>query len=88
MTSPNFLELYKVILKKDALVELKTDNDSFFAYTIETLNEAKDIKIIYQTNDLHGEIEKEINANNITTEYEDRFTSNNKTINKVVFKFL
>ncbi len=88
LTSPSFLDIYKVILKKDAWVELKTDNDNFFTYTMETLNERKDIEIIYHTNDLHSELESEINVNNITTEYEDRFLSNKKTINKVVFKFL
>ncbi len=88
LTSPTFLDIYKVILKKDAWVELKTDNDNFFAYTMETLAERKDIEIIYHTNDLHSELDKEINLDNITTEYEDRFISNKKTINKVVFKFL
>jgi len=88
LTSSNFLNFYKQILEKDACIEFKTDNDNLFAYTLEVLKERKDIDIIYFTYDLYKELDKEINKNNVQTEYEKKFVSLNKNINKIVFKFI
>ncbi len=41
LTSPLFLERYKKILKKDGIVQLKTDSNELFEYTIEGLDEKK-----------------------------------------------
>lgn len=87
LTSDGFLDLYKKILKDEAQVEFKTDNDGLFAFTMETLQARKDIKIIYSTTDLHKELNKKINANNVETEYEKKFVALGKNINKVVFEF-
>jgi len=87
LTSPNFLDLYKTFLSKNAVIEFKTDNDGLYAYTLEVLESRKDIEIIYFTTDLYKELDKEINKNNIQTEYEKKFVNLNKNINKIVFKF-
>jgi len=88
LTSPNFLELYKVFLYKGAKIEFKTDNDDLYAYTLEVLSSRKDIKIIYFTTDLYNELDKEINKDNIQTEYEKKFVKLSKNINKIVFTFI
>ncbi len=89
LTNPRFLELYRVILKPDAVVELKTDNDGLYAYTMEVLEENKDkYQLIYNTTDLYADLNNSLNANNIPTEYETRFHSEGKNINKIIFKFI
>lgn len=87
LTHPKFLMLYKDILTNDGIVELKTDNDDFFNYTLEVLHSLDDVNILYSTTDLHNDLNNEWNVNNIETEYEMRFKSLNKNINKVVFNF-
>ncbi|WP_341433801.1 tRNA (guanosine(46)-N7)-methyltransferase TrmB, partial [Mesomycoplasma ovipneumoniae] len=51
LTYKLFLDIYKEILTKDGILKLKTDNQKFFEYSIESL-EQNGWKIIYQTNDL------------------------------------
>lgn len=80
LTNPKFLNLYKEIMEKNGLIEMKTDNDSLYAYTInDVLKEnPKSYKIIYQTDNLHKELNNNFNINNIITEYEARFSSEGK----------
>lgn len=87
LTSPSFLDIYKVILDKDARVEFKTDNDNLYAYTLEVLNSRKDIKVLYHTTNLYKEIKKKVNVGNIQTEYEKKFVALNKNINKIVWVY-
>ncbi len=51
LTSPEFLDLYKEILKPEAKVFFKTDDPDFFAYTLGTIKE-KNLKIIKTYEDL------------------------------------
>ncbi len=89
LTNPRFLELYKVILKPEAVIELKTDNDGLYEYTMEVLSENKDkYEIIYNTTDLYTDLNNPLNQNNIPTEYETRFHNQGKNINKIIFKFI
>jgi tRNA (guanine-N7-)-methyltransferase len=37
LTSPMFLERYKILLKPDSTIHLKTDNTGFFGYTLSTI---------------------------------------------------
>lgn len=86
LTSPVFLSIYKYLLKADSNIEFKSDNDSLYAYTIETLQNDSSINIEYSTKDLYKHLEDKINLNNIPTEYEQKF-SVLKNINKIVFSF-
>ncbi len=88
LTSNNFLDIYKQLLKPQGEIVLKTDNDGFFAFTMEVLAARPDVKIIYNTTNLYAEINLPINQGNIATEYENRFVALNKNINKVVFHFV
>lgn len=88
LTSDKYLLIYKEILKPDGIVELKTDNNQLYNFTLENLNETK-IKnnIIYYSEDIYSEIDNLYNINNIQTEYEKKFLSLGETIKKIIFKF-
>ncbi|WP_093364470.1 tRNA (guanosine(46)-N7)-methyltransferase TrmB [Sphingobacterium wenxiniae] len=85
LTNPKFLERYKYILKADGVMHLKTDNDGFYAYTLEQialLNLPKE----KETTDLyHSNLVDEVLA--IKTYYERKYLADNKNINYVKWRF-
>lgn len=81
LTYKSFLDIYKHVLKDDAVIELKTDNDNFFEYSLNSLRE-NGFEIVYQTRDLH----KNTPIDNVMTEYETKFVALDKNINKLVAK--
>ena len=81
LTYKSFLDIYKHILTDDAVIELKTDNDNFFEYSLYSLKE-NGFEIIYQTRDLHSNPP----IDNVMTEYEKKFVTLNKNINKLIAK--
>lgn len=74
LTYQRFLESYERIL--DGTIEMKTDNRGLFEYSLQSLNQ-NDWKFVNISLDLHNIDNKE---QIITTEYEDRFTEEGKTI--------
>lgn len=85
LTSPAYLKLYKQILKSGGDVTLKTDNDQLYTYTLETINNQKDISIIENTNDYYSDhIDLEI----IKTEYEQKYLQQGKKIKLIRFRFI
>ncbi len=80
LTSERFLKLYESFLKKDGIIEFKTDNRNLFDYSVETagLSGWKTRDITY---DLHNSPYAE---GNIMTEYEKKFSEQGVPINKVV----
>ena len=70
LTSDGFLEKYNLILKHNALLEVKTDNASLFEFTLNELLYDK-WQLIQVALDLHAQ--KYFNG--VMTEYEERFTS-------------
>lgn len=86
LTSPAFLSIYEQLLIPGGQIEFKSDNESLFAYTLETLQDNPSINIDYSTTDLYAHLDSEINIDNIPTEYEQKF-SILKNINKVIFSF-
>ena len=78
LTSDAFLKVYNKILKKNGLIEFKTDNRGLFEYSIMNMNKNK-MNITYISLNLHGDIEsgKLIDEEpNIMTEYEEKFMVN------------
>ena len=73
-----FLDIYKYLLKEGAEIHLKTDNDGFFEYSVNSLKENGFI-IDFITTDLHAS-----ENNEVMTEYEKKFVSLGKNINKLV----
>lgn len=83
LTSIFFLGLYKSLLKKQGIVEFKTDNYDFFKYSLSVLQANNKIKIISSCEDLH----KNKQVNMITTEYEDKFIKLKKPIYQIVWSY-
>ena len=79
LTHRNKLESYYKVIKPGGFIEIKTDNDELYAFTLEQINDLG-YRILESSTDLHasGYVAKEI-----TTEYEERFKSRGKSINYV-----
>ncbi|MBQ9930780.1 MAG: tRNA (guanosine(46)-N7)-methyltransferase TrmB [Firmicutes bacterium] len=77
LTHRDFLLAYSRILKKGGLLEIKTDNDDLFAFTLEELEESP-FRILEMTRDLHN---TDLPARLVTTQYEDKFRAAGKSIN-------
>jgi tRNA (guanine-N7-)-methyltransferase len=85
LTSPRFLNLYREVLRPGGFINLKTDNDAFYAYTAEKIAELG-LKLHVNTADLyHSEFADEILS--IKTYYEKKYLAHNKNINYLKFSF-
>lgn len=85
LTNPRFLEKYKTILKDNGLMHLKTDNDDFYAYTLEQIALLNLPKIKETTDLYHSELVDEVLS--IKTYYERKYLAANKNINYVQWRF-
>ena len=81
LPSKEFLERYAQILKEDGVVEFKTDNSDLFAFALSEAPLAN-WKVDRSTTDLHHD--EDMNANNIMTEYEERFSAAGNPICKCI----
>ncbi len=81
LTSHRFLDRYNNVLKKDGVVEFKTDNDLLFEFSLEQAPEAG-WNIDAFTWDLHNDAE--LNEGNVMTEYETKFSSMGNKIHKMI----
>jgi tRNA (guanine-N7-)-methyltransferase len=85
LTAPRFLEKYKVILQETAPINLKTDNDDFYAFTLDTIDQLG-LKLHVRTEDLYrSDLVDEVLS--IKTYYEKKYLTHNKNINYVRFSF-
>lgn len=82
LTHPDFLKIYKEVLKEDGEIHQKTDNVDFFEFSLESYKEMGCI-LSDITYDLHSTNFED----NIMTEYEKKFTKEGKPICRVVAKF-
>ncbi|NMM48402.1 tRNA (guanosine(46)-N7)-methyltransferase TrmB [Marinigracilibium pacificum] len=86
LTSPRFLDMYKKVMSKDGWVYFKTDNPGLFDYTLEVLEERKDIKNLSFTRDLyHSEFMDEHHG--IKTRFEKMFFDKGFTIKYLKFQW-
>lgn len=85
LTNPAFLERYKHILVPEGIMHLKTDNDGFYAYTVEQI-ELQNLPKLKETTDLyHSDLVDEVLS--IKTYYEKKYLAVDKNINYVQWKF-
>lgn len=80
LTSRQFLERYRQVLKEGGQVEFKTDNAVLFAFSLEEIPEAG-WYLLAQTDDLHH---SPMNEGNIMTEYEQKFSA----LGQKIFKYI
>lgn len=83
LPSREFLARYNVILKKDGILEFKTDNRALFDFAVEELEPAGwRAEVI--TYDLHSD--ERLMQGNIMTEYEEKFSSMGNPICKYIVR--
>ena len=82
LTSSAFLDRYDQILAKGGHIEFKTDNRDLFNFSVEEINASSTWQIEALTYDLHNDAS--MNAGNIMTEYEEKFSSKGNPICKLI----
>lgn len=85
LTSPRFLEIYRKLLAPGGRVHLKTDSDTLFDYTLETLQNkglpiGREVRDIYHTGPEDPTLA-------IRTTYEQRHLEEGRTIGYICFTF-
>lgn len=83
LPSGQFLARYDKILKKDGVIEFKTDNRPLFDFAVEELKEAG-WKADVVTYDLHAD--EKLMEGNIMTEYEEKFSGMGNPICKYIIR--
>ena len=83
LPSGQFLARYDKILKKDGVIEFKTDNRPLFDFAVEELKEAG-WKADVVTYDLHAD--ELLTTGNIMTEYEEKFSGMGNPICKYIIR--
>lgn len=85
LTFPGFLAKYKIILKHEGILHLKTDNDALHAYTHEKIAELG-LQLHVRTEDLYrSDFADEVLS--IKTYYEKKYLADEKNINYLKFSF-
>ena len=85
MTNERFLKIYKLLLNENGLIYLKTDNEPFFDYSVETLTNFGVHNFIH-TKDLYNS-ELNVRHYGIKTKFEEKFTSKGFNINYLSCQF-
>ena len=83
LTGPNFLERYRKFVKKNGIVNLKTDSDLMYEFTVETAQEAK-LPIIYNYDNLYNN-DDDLEVKKIRTYYEQIWLDKGLTIKYIRF---
>jgi len=84
LTSPEYFSRYNHILAQEGQIEFKTDNRSLFDYSVQTIRDSDIWEVSACTYDLHHD--PFMNAGNIMTEYEEKFSSMDNPICKLIVK--
>lgn len=82
LDGPNFLNIYKYLLKPHAALEMKTDNVDFFEFGLQSMSEVGG-KIL----DISRDLTAENRPDNIVTEYEKRWSDMGIKIHYVKVEF-
>ncbi len=85
LTNPSFLTKYKFILQKGGMMHLKTDNDDFYAYTLDQITTQGLPKLKETTNLYQSDLVDAVLS--IKTYYERKYLAVDKNINYVQWKF-
>jgi tRNA (guanine-N7-)-methyltransferase len=85
LTHPRFLSIYKNILTENGKVNLKTDDETLYKYTLKIIQE-ENLKLLFETNDLYT-IEEIPFEYTIKTKYEKMHLEEGKKIKLISFSF-
>jgi len=86
MTNSEFLKKYKKILKKEGIINLKTDSEFMHGYTLGMLH-GEGHKVIYSNHDVYKQEGSPVEVTSIQTFYESQYLEQNKPITYIRFKF-
>lgn len=85
MTNTNFLQRYKKILKKDGIVNLKTDSEFMHGYTLGLLH-GEGHEVLYANHNIYTNEGSPAEVTEIQTFYEKQYLEVNKAITYIRFK--
>ncbi len=85
MTNPNFLSKYKKVLKRDSFINLKTDSEFMFGYTLGLL-EGLGVEIDYAHHNIYNNSESPRDVIETQTFYERQYLEKGKSITYLRFK--
>lgn len=86
LTSPRFLEMFKVLVKSEGTVHFKTDNTGLYEYTLEILKSRSDTQILKETPDFYASEWRDDHFG-IKTRYEKMFSEKGEKIKYIAFRF-
>ncbi|GAA4804080.1 tRNA (guanosine(46)-N7)-methyltransferase TrmB [Olivibacter ginsenosidimutans] len=85
LTSDKFLVRYRNVLRKGGCINLKTDNDGLYTYTLEKIKALGLVLHAHTTDIYHSDVWNEELA--IQTYYEKKYLAHQKNINYLRFSF-
>ncbi|HEX9981298.1 MAG TPA: tRNA (guanosine(46)-N7)-methyltransferase TrmB [Flavobacterium sp.] len=85
MTNASFLQLYKKILKKDGVVNLKTDSEFMHGYTLGLLH-GEGHEVLYSNHNIYHNEGAPEEVTGLQTYYEKQYLEINKPITYIRFK--
>lgn len=85
LTSPQFLERYRLICNPDTVVNLKTDDRPLYEYTMQVVKE-QGLQLLEHSDDVYVQMPKEHPVASIQTFYEQMWLEMGKKIHLVSFK--
>lgn len=83
LTYPRFLDKYRLILSENGIIHLKTDSESLFRFTLETIK-TEGHKLIFSSEDIYKEAINH-DATAIQTFYEEKFRAEGIPIKYIEF---
>ena len=84
----NFIEIYKNILVKDGMINLKTDSEFLHGYMLGLIGASKSLKLIYSNHDIYNNSGSPKYVTEIKTFYELKFLNENKPITFLSFRII
>lgn len=85
LTAVNFLELYRKVCTKDAVIHLKHDSEEFFDYSIEVVK-SQNLEIVKLERDVYVNGASDSVLTDVQTHYEKSHIQKGKKINYLQFK--
>ena len=85
LTSPEFLERYRKIVRPDGVLNLKTDSPIMYEFTLHDVVEKQGLPLLYASNDLYANTD-DLEVKTIRTFYEQMWLDQGLTIKYIRFR--
>ena len=85
LTSPEFLERYRKIVRPDGVLNLKTDSPIIYEFTLHDVVEKQGLPLLYASNDLYANTD-DLEVKTIRTFYEQMWLDQGLTIKYIRFR--